>query len=625
MAEVDLHQKPTAHEEINDEGSHYKPVELISINADSDADDGYIHANVKAPIMAGLTLKCFAWVLESRFVGKLLAQHLKTANLITQVFVKSRFHEPPMCTPRLVGRDKEEPSVLQVDPALTTCDRLAVALECLSPSSPDTNSSAKSFRRWTIRDYANAYMVGAVTPTMVAERFLQAIKESLEPAPGMGLFICYFEEDILKQAEASTARYKNGEALSILDGVPIAVKDEIDCLPYPTTGGTKWLPKARKVKGDAPAVQRLRECGAVLVGKTNMHELGMGTTGINPHYGASRNPYNRKRFSGGSSGGSAAVVAAGICPAALGVDGGGSVRMPSSLCGIVGLKGTFGRVSNSGVLPINWTLGMIGVHAATVEDALIMYTAINGHVPNDCIISLPPPTTLPLIKEIGGPQGDSVISNINFAKYTKWFEDCDEIVYQTCYKALNALQQHYGCKVVEVVLPEVEEMRLGHYITIGSECSTSLGLDYCRWGRHVSGMDACVSFALYSSFTGRELLTAQRIRHRQMHFHMEIFKKADIIVTPTTGCTAKPISEGALKVGELNYVVGAKLVRYQIAANFLGLPAITVPVGYDAEGMPIGLQLLGRPWSEATLLRVAYAIENLSIAKRPEVFYDLLS
>lgn len=606
----------------------YKPAELVSTDANSDAS--YIYVNVKAPVMAGLTLKCFVWALEARLAGTLLLQHLKNANLITQVFVKSRYHEPPMHTPHYLIKGKEESSVLQLDPQLSSCERLSMVLGCLSASSPcdyGSEGPGQSFRRWTIRDYSKAYISGAVTPTMIAERFLLARKESLQPTPGMGFFINCFEEDVLRQAESSTARYKKGEPLSILDGVPIAVKDEIDCLPYPTTGGSKWLPKARKVKDDAASVRRLRECGALLVGKTNMHELGMGTTGINPHYGATRNPYNKGRFSGGSSGGSAAAVAAGICPAALGVDGGGSVRMPSALCGVIGFKGTFGRVSSHGVLPLNWTVGMVGIHAATVEDALIMYTVIHGHLPGDRIVSIPPPTNLPFLKELGEPQGDSLMSSISFAKYTKWFEDCDHPVKETCLKALNALQQHYKCKVVEVTLPEIEEMRLGHYITIGCECYTSLGLDYSKWGRAESGMDTRAGFAIYSCFNNREFLAAQRLRYRQMHYHMEIFKKADIIVTPTTGCTARPIHESALKVGELNYVDGAKLMRYQIAANFLGLPAITIPVGYDDEGMPIGLQLLGRPWSEATLLRVACAIEKLCMPhlKRPEVFYDLLS
>ncbi|CAI8606942.1 unnamed protein product [Vicia faba] len=161
------------------------------------------------------------------------------------------------------------------------------------------------------------------------------------------------------------------EPISVLDGVLVAIKDEIDCLPYPTTGGTKWLHKQRPCLNDACCVKRLRLCGAILVGKTNMHELGAGTSGINPHYGASRNPYDVNRIAGGSSSGSASVVSAGLCPIALGVDGGGSVRMPAALCGVVGLKPTFGRIPHDGVLPLNWTVGMVGILAGTIEDSLI--------------------------------------------------------------------------------------------------------------------------------------------------------------------------------------------------------------------------------------------------------------
>jgi Asp-tRNA(Asn)/Glu-tRNA(Gln) amidotransferase A subunit family amidase len=162
-----------------------------------------------------------------------------------------------------------------------------------------------------------------------------------------------------------------GTPLSAMDGILVAVKDEIDCLPYPTTGGTRWLGRARACAADAAVVAQLRACGAVLAGKTNMHELGAGTSGINPHHGSTRNPHNPGRVSGGSSSGSAAAVCAGLCPVALGVDGGGSVRMPAALCGVVGFKPTAGRLSNAGVLPLNWTVGMPGILAGTVEDAAV--------------------------------------------------------------------------------------------------------------------------------------------------------------------------------------------------------------------------------------------------------------
>eukprot|EP01018_Ginkgo_biloba_P013467 Gb_08292 [translate_table: standard] len=299
----------------------------------------------------------------------------------------------------------------------------------------------------------------------------------------------------------------------------------------------------------------------------------------------------------------------------------GSVRMPAALCGVVGLKPTFGCLSHSGVLPLNWTVGMVGVLAATVEDALIVYAAIYGPHPSNQLFSLLPQLRLPLL------QTNDSIGDLKLAKYTKWFNDCDDAIRNTCHQALDLLEGHYGCKIVEVTLPEVEEMRLAHYVTIGCECNTSIGPDFENLGVAASGLDARFAFHVYRSFSSKEFLNAQRLRYRQMHYHMEIFKNANVIVAPTTGVTAYPIQADALKYGELDYINGAALMRYQVAGNFLGLPAVTVPVGYDKLGLPIGLQFIGRPWSEATLLHLASATEALFFkqCKQPEIFYDLLN
>eukprot|EP00249_Psilotum_nudum_P011517 c23220_g1_i2 orf=257-2101(+) len=605
-----------------------RALEQHSIEEDSDAK--YMYVSVKAPRLVGISLRMFMWAMEAPILGHFLLKYLKNENLITKVFIGSHFLEPPMHIPQYPAVDFEELAVIKLEPDLSPPERVALALDCLGPTPlrHKTEDHKEHFQHWAICDYAKAYTSGKATPTKVAEQFLLAIEESHQSTPVMGFFINYNREDIMKQASDSTDRFVKGQQLSVLDGVPIAVKDEIDCLPYPTTGGTKWIHKVRHVMDDATCVKRLRACGAVIVGKTNMHELGAGATGINPHYGATRNPYDWKKYSGGSSGGSAAVVAAGLCPAALGVDGGGSVRMPAALCGVVGFKSNFGRITSFGVLPLNWTVGMVGVLAATVEDAIIVYAAILGHLPEDRIVSLPPPANLPVIRDLedGKPEAAKLIGGLRLAKYTEWFDDSDDAVKNSCYRALDLLKQVYGCQVKEITVPEIEEMRLAHYVTIGSECYTSIGLTYEKIGMANSGADTRVALAIYSSFSNCEFINAQRMRYRQMHYHMEIFKKADIIVTPTTGCTAQHIDSVALRYGELNYPTGAKLMRYQIAGNFLGLPAISIPVGHDSSGMPIGLQLIGRPWSEATLLRLAFAIESLCarFRKQPQVSYDLL-
>lgn len=192
---------------------------------------------------------------------------------------------------------------------------------------------------------------------------------------------------------------------------------------------------------------------------------------------------------------------------------------------------------------------------------------------------------------------------------------------------MDKLQKHHGWKTVEVTIPEIEVMRLAHYSTIASECSASLSSYLEKLDSSQLGWDARVALAVYGSFSSKEYIKAQKIRNRQMYFHQKILAHADVIVSPTTGVTAYPILNDAIKTGELDYVNGAALVRYSIAGNFLGLPAVTVPVGYDKSGLPIGLQFIGRPWSEATLIHIACAMQALCIAdyKRPEVFYDLLS
>ncbi|GMI67816.1 fatty acid amide hydrolase [Hibiscus trionum] len=602
-------------------GVVYKPVENLGLGPSS--NEFYLKANVKAPRMAGFLVKIFAWLLESRIIGRLLLHMLKRNNLVHKLVSNAMLEESPMFVPSHPFVDLKEQQVEQIDSDASPSERVQQAINCLPLTSKKSLDDLKpsSFRRWTIADYSRAYSSGEITPLRVAERFIDAVRESSTGALPMSFFINYDAEDILRQATESTLRYKRGDPISALDGVPIAIKDEIDCSPYPTTGGTKWLHKVRRCTGDACCVMRLRSCGAIIVGKTNMHELGAGTSGINPHYGTTRNPYDPNKISGGSSSGSAAVVSAGLCPVALGVDGGGSVRMPAALCGVVGLKPTFGRIPHSGVLPLNWTVGMVGILAGTLEDALVVYAAISGQLQSYEPTTLPPKLHVPLLNS-GNP-----ISDIKFARYGEWFNDCSDEIRICCSNALHLLCEHYNWKTVEVTIPEIEAMRLAHYVTIGSECTASLGSYLEKLDFSKLGWDARVALRVYGAFDSNEYIKAQQIRNRQMEIHKNIFAEADVIVAPTTGVTAYTIFDDALKTGELDYINGAALVRYQIAGNFLGLPAVTVPVGYDKEGLPIGLQFIGKPWSEPTLMHIAFAMQALCIShyRKPKVFYNLLN
>ncbi|KAK8331445.1 hypothetical protein V6Z11_A10G076000 [Gossypium hirsutum] len=604
---------------LRDAGVVYKPVEQTDLGPCS--NESYFKAD-KAPRMAGFLLKIFAWFLESRIIGALLLYIVKKNNQVHKLVSNATLEEPPMFVPLHPITDLNQQEVKQIDSDASPPERVQQAIKCV-PVTSDKSLDLKSscFRRWTIADYSRAYSTGEITPLRVAEHFIDAVRESCSPPLPMSFFINSDAEDILRQATESTLRYERGNPISALDGVLIAIKDEIDCYPYPTTGGTKWLHKFRPCTGDACCVMRLRSCGVILVGKTNMHELGAGVSGINPHYGPIRNPYDPKKICGGSSSGSAAVVSSGLCPVALGVDSGGSVRMPASLCGVFGFKPTFGCIPHSGVLPLNWTVGTVGILAATLDDAFIVYAAISGDLPSHKPTTLPVstssirsvkpmqdhqpfkrklimvPNRVRIHPKVQFPLLNSTkpISNIRFAKYGEWFNDCSDEIRICCSNALNLLCDHYKWKTVGVTIPDIESMLLAHYVTISSECSTSLS-------SHMEKLN------------------------RQMQIHNNIFAMADVIVAPTTGRTAYSIVDDALKTGEVDCINGAALIRYQIAGNFLGLPAVTVPVGYDKAGLPIGLQFIGKPWSEPTLMHVAYAMQALCISeyRKPKVFYDLL-
>ncbi|KAL0449865.1 UNVERIFIED_CONTAM: Fatty acid amide hydrolase [Sesamum latifolium] len=438
-----------------------------------------------------------------------------------------------------------ENEVKCLEPDMSPPEKVQQAVDCLQslediPESPQLSSSAGQY--W-------------ITPGLIPqEKQLQ---------------ICV--EDILKQATESTARHAQGEPISILDGVPVAIKDEIDCMPYPTTGGTKWMHKVRRCKNDACCVSRLRACGAIIVGKTNMHELGAGISGINPHYGAARNPYNRSKITGGSSSGSAAVVAAGLCPVALGVDGGGSVRLPAALCGVVGLKPTFARVPHEG------------------------YAAISGGLPSDHSGFTMPKNRFAAAENL---QNLHVLrlQNGNIQKVVPMTavmisESVALILLQNYQTNTAGRGDHTGYS---------RSCAWPHYLTIGSECSDSIASYLENINKAEIGWDVRVGLSVYSSFHSHEYLNAQRIR---MTSPM-IFDILRLLPNSLNSVLHNTIKTMVLKTvnetNRLHDIFSAALVRYQIAGNFLG-SVHRVPVGYDRSGLPIGLQFIGKPWSESLL------------------------
>ncbi|XP_024518242.1 fatty acid amide hydrolase [Selaginella moellendorffii] len=581
----------------------------------------YVPLRVGAPRSSGMPLRIFAWVVESQLIGKVVLAYFMRLNRLPQMLCDTAIPDSPMFLPEYPDDTIGEPATKVLASDLGAISRVDAAIECLPSyiSRSQRLGDGYPFKFWCIRDYAGAYRSGRTTPMEVAERFIQAVEDSERLSPPMAYMISFDASDIRKQAAASAERFASGSPLSMLDGVLIVVKDDIDCLPHESRGGTQWLHKYREVKTDAACVARLRECGVIFAGKTNMHELGMGTTGNNPYSGTARNPYDTTRYAGGSSSGSAAVVASGLCPASLGTDAGGSIRIPSGLCGLVGLKCTFGRITLSGLVPVGWTLEAVGPIAANVEDALIVYSAMIGSGPSDVVYSKPPPPCLPLFNHTSFQQ-------LKLGIYTDWFTDVSPPEVATiCRMAVDRFCERYSSRINEIAIPELEELRNGHLVTTGSEICTCLNSIY-KYGRKSTCHETRVIIALFKQFQSSLYVSAQRLRRRLMFYHMEIFRTVDVIVTPTTGVTAPFIPADAISTGETDLATHADLMRFIVSANFLGLPAVSVPVGHDKQGLPVGLQLIGKPWQEATLLRIAFAIEELcaKARRKPAVFYDML-
>ncbi|KAL6218390.1 hypothetical protein ACLB2K_011604 [Fragaria x ananassa] len=602
-----------------------KRVMVAAENIDASAVK-YDREEIKAPHLTGFSLKLFVWIVEAPILGSLITSVLKKQNKMTQLLRNTYIPEAPMFKPEFPPQEPDT-GVVVVDEDGKPEDRVEVAFKCLPNYDPATSfngDASLSFRYWKIRDYAYAYRSKIATPSMVAEHIISALEEFSNKTPPQPLLLSFDAEELRNQAAASTKRFEEGNPISILDGIFVAIKDDIDCYPHPSKGGTTWMHEVRTVSKDAACVSKLRSCGVIFIGKANMHEMGMGTTGNNPNYGTTRNPHALDRYTGGSSSGPAAIVASGLCSAALGTDGGGSVRIPSSLCGVVGLKTTYGRTDISGALCDAGTVEIIGPIASTVEDVVLVYSAILGASLADRISLRPSPPSVP---DLSLYESLNVLGSLRLGKYTAWFNDVHSTdISDKCEDVLSLLSKNHGCEIAEIVIPELHEMRTAHLVSIGSECVSSLSPD-CEDGNGVRlTYDTRTSMALFRSFSASDYVTAQCIRRRIMYHHMEIFKKVDVIVTPTTGMTAPKIPPSALKDGETDMQVTGDLMRFIIAANLLGLPAISVPVGYDKHGLPIGLQLIGRPWGEASILRLASAVEELCMKskKRPASYFDVL-
>ncbi|KAK2544470.1 fatty acid amide hydrolase [Columba livia] len=541
-----------------------------------------------APRLCGTWLRLFVHVANTAFGQICLLPFLIRLNNFS-LMRSLDIHEDPTFIPEVAAEVTEDKSE-----AKSTSD----VIEQLIDGRSDSASNGFSFKG--IKDYLDCYRSGKLTPSQVAKNIIATLEDCDKSTPPLRAIVQWDQEQIMLMAEASTARYRNKCTLSYLDGIPVCLKEEFKVVPYHQRVGTVYLGTEPETE-DATVAKKLREAGAIIIGVSNMHELGTGTTGCNPnrYHKIPRNPYKPNHFTGGSSSGSAAAVAAGLCPVAIGTDGGGSVRIPASFCGVVGLKGTFGRISCHGSLPLSYSTVSVGPICTSVADAAIVYS----------ILAEPDPLYPYGLKQPKATLSDMCASDLKGLKLgVDWtfFKACDAEILSICEKAVQHLQS-LGASVVELSLPEMEEVRVAHVICILSEMRDFLQPDFNKHFQEMN-LDTRANLALASQFTALDYITANRQRTRSMRFLREIFTTVNCILTPGRNADDS-FSRRFMQLG-----------------NFTGIPGLVVPIGYSAAGLPISFQVMGKWWDEAVLLRIGLKLEEFRCqTKKPSIYYDVLA
>lgn len=469
---------------------------------------------------------------------------------------------------------------------------------------------------------------GEITSESLTGQFLQAIRQR---EPLVKAFLHVDEAAALEKARAVDAKRQRGESIGLLAGVPVAVKDVLCTAGQPTTCGSKILQNFVPPY-DAHVITRLKAADAVLIGKTNLDEFAMGSSTENSAYQVTRNPWDRERIPGGSSGGSAAAVAACESPLALGTDTGGSIRLPASLCGVVGLKPTYGRVSRFGLVAYGSSLDQVGPFAHDIADVALLLEVIAGHDRRDSTsVDQPVPAYRQTL--------DQPIQPLTIGVAREYFgEGLDPEVEQSVRAALKVYEQQ-GATVKAISLPHSKHAVATYYLVATAEASSNLArydgvhfghrakdfgdlIDmYSRsrgegFGKEVQRRIMLGTYALSSGYYDAYYLKALKVRRLIKNDFDQAFATCDVVMGPTS-------PTAAFKVGEKTDNPLAMYLSdiYTISANLAGIAGISIPCGFTKTGLPIGLQIQAPPFAEEKLLRIARMHERATDwhTKRPKL------
>lgn len=423
-------------------------------------------------------------------------------------------------------------------------------------------------------------------------RVVDAMRASLDAARSwrhLNAFTVLDEDDVMRQAEALDARVRERVDPGPLAGVPVAVKDLMPVRGFPMSAGTRARPPVLAVQ-DAAVVARLRAAGAVIFGLANLHELAYGVTSANPHFGTVGNPLFPNRVPGGSSGGSGAVVAAGIAPLAVGTDTGGSIRIPAACCGVVGFKPGYGMVDKAGVHPLAWSLDHVGPIAASVDDAALMFEVLAG------------------LKD--GSTGGAPSVTPAFVQLKGFFSDGVEPAVAARIDAVAGALRAAGATVREVQVPELLLAPGAQFVTLTCEASQA-NWELLKAGPGLLGDDVRLRLEIGQFFLAMDYVKAQRVRSEVRDACLRALGPADVLLCPTLPCVPPLVGQATVTIEGRTLPVAGMMSRFTSPFNTMGLPALSLPCGFDAEGSPISLQLAGRPGEDARVLSAGRWVEKL--------------
>jgi aspartyl-tRNA(Asn)/glutamyl-tRNA(Gln) amidotransferase subunit A len=459
-------------------------------------------------------------------------------------------------------------------------------------------SNDSNIFHWDLVTLADAIKQKQVSPVEVTHQILDRIYSM---NPKLNAFITITHEEAMEAAKKAEEEIISGNWRGPLHGVPIGLKDLIYTKNIKTTMGSEIF-KDYVPEYDAAVVEQLKQAGAILIGKLNTHQFAYGPTGDRSFFGPVKNPYDLSKITGGSSSGSGAGVAASLCYAALGTDTGGSVRIPSACCGIVGMKPTFGRVSKYGVYPLGFTLDHVGPMTRSVRDNATLLTVLAGFDDRDpySVRMDAEDFTRDLQKGIKG-----TVIGIPSSFY---FEHLDKEVESKVKRAIQTFQD-LGAEIRQIHLPNMQQIAFAQQITAKSE---AYAVHEKTLQTHPQQYEEEVRERLLTGLDIRahEYIQAQQVKHLAIEDFDRALKEVDIMLTPTLPILPTDIDQREVNIQSYKELVRSALLRFTSPTNLNGFPSLSLPCGFSESGLPIGIQLLGRRFDEATLYRFAYAFEQ---------------